>query len=402
MGIIAARMSRPRDPSRVSLGLCLALTLLVPGIQACAARGGTPPTLPPAADAERKPAALGEDAPGALEPQPPPPAGSAEMPPTAEAETAENAQAMALSRRTACATAPNEALVLVDDTQALLAETSCRAALWIDGLFGDRDDLDAAKRTHGYLETSVRHSEFDGTDLRTRLRVKFELPNVKERLSAFVGREDEEDFVRGRSEGFALRSQFPRVDDEEEWLAGLGYSLPDSKRLRANVRVGAASLSKPRVFVQGRLHYTLYSDPDDVVYARATPFWNSRIGFGLTTGLDYSHVLTPTLLARWTGVGTVSEKTEGFNWLSAVILYQNLREQRAIAYEGFVRGETRAPEPLYEFGARAIYRHPLVTDRLYGEFIVGYSFPRTDPDAAREGSYEVGFGLELPFGQNRE
>ena len=323
-------------------------------------------------------------------------------PPAAEAIADEAADAMVLKRRMACAPIPNDALVFVDDTQALLAETSCRAALWIDGLFGDHDDLDAAKRTHGYLETSVRHSEFDGTDLRTRLRVRFELPNIKERLSAFVGREDEDDFVRDRSEGFALRSQFPRVDDEEEWLAGLGYSLPDSRRLRANVKVGAASLRDPRVFVQGRLHYTLYSDPDDVVYARATPFWNSRIGFGLTTGLDYSHVLTPTLLARWTGVGTVSERTEGLNWLSAVILYQNLRDQRAIAYEGFVRGETRALEPLYEYGARAIYRHPLVPERLYGEFIVGYSFPRTDPNATRDGSYEVGFGLELPFGRSRE
>lgn len=327
----------------------------------------------------------------------PPPPGEPAPPPEAAA-AADTGDRVVLQRRRACAPVAGEDVMIVDDTQALLAETSCRAALWLDGLFGDRDDLEAAKRTHGYLETSVSHSEFDGTDFRTRLRVKFELPNIKQRLSAFIGREDEDDFVRDRSEGFALRSQFPRVEDQDEWLAGLGYSLPDSRRLRSSVKVGAASLRDPRVFVQGRLHYTVYSDPDDVLYTRLTPFWNSRVGFGVTSAIDYSHVLTPSLLARWSNVGTVSEKTEGMNWLSAVILYQNLREQRAIAYEGFVRGETEAPEPLYEYGARAIYRHPLVMNRLYGEFVLGYSFPRTDPTLPREGSYQVGFGIELPFG----
>ena len=297
-----------------------------------------------------------------------------------------------------CERVSADKIMVVDDTQALLEETGCRAALWLDGLFGE-DDLRSAQRTNGYLETSVSHSEFEGTDLRTRLRVRFELPNIKERLSAFVGREDEDDFVRGRSEGFALRSQFPRVNDESEWLAGLGYALPDTERLQTRIKVGASSLSSPRVFVQGRLHYNAYADAANLAYARLTPFWNSRIGFGVTTGFDYNHLLTPALLARWANVGTVSESSEGLDWLSALILYQNLREQRAMAYEAFIRGQTRAEEPLYEYGARAIYRHPLVRDRLYGEFVLGYSFPRTDPTLPRDGSYEVGFGLELPFGR---
>ncbi len=289
--------------------------------------------------------------------------------------------------------------MVVDDTEALLEETGCRAALWLDGLFG-ADDMAAAQRTRGRLETSISHSQFEGTKTRTRLRVRFDLPNIKERLSAFVGREDEESFVRGRNEGFALRSQFPRVGDEDQWLAGLGYSLPDTERLQTDVRVGAAGLSHPRVFVQGRLHYNLYADAANLLYVRTTPFWNSMIGFGITSGFDYNHVLTPALLARWANVGTVSEKTDGLNWLSAVILYQNLREQRAMAYETFVRGQTHAAEPIYEYGARTIYRHPLIANRLYGEFVLGYSFPRTDPTLNRNGSYEVGFGLELPFGRN--
>jgi hypothetical protein len=288
---------------------------------------------------------------------------------------------------------------IVDDASELLQETGCRAALWLDGLFGDHAHAEAAKNTHGYIETSVAYSEFNGFKSRTRLRVRFELPNLKERLSAFVGREDEDDFVRGRTEAFALRSQFPRIDDREEWLAGLGYALPDTERLQTSFRVGAASLSNPRVFVQGRLHYNLYADNNDLIYIRATPFWRTRDGVGLTLGLDYSRVLAEKLLLRLANTGTQSSSSDGVNWLTALILYQNLREQRALAYELFIRGETDAAEPLQEYGARTIYRQPLIPKKLYGEFIVGYGWPRTDPTLPREGSYEVGFGIELPFGQ---
>lgn len=287
---------------------------------------------------------------------------------------------------------------LVDDAQAVLEETGCRAALWLDGLFGKDADIAAAKRTHGYLETAVSYSQFEGFDTRTRLRVRFELPTLKERLSAFLGREDDDEFIQDRTEGFALRSQFPRIDDRDEWLAGLGYSLPDSKRLQTDIKVGAASLRKPRAFVRARLHYNAYADPSNLFYLRVTPFWRTREGVGVTVGADYSHVLSPPLLLRYSNVGTISEATAGVNWLSALILYQNLREERAIAYELFVRGDTDAAEPLYEYGGRTIYRHPLLPQKLYGEFILGYSWPRSDPDLPRRGSYEVGFGLELPFG----
>jgi hypothetical protein len=288
---------------------------------------------------------------------------------------------------------------MFDGTQALLAETGCRAALWLDGLFGGDPQIKSARRTHGYVETAVSYSQFEGFDTRTRLRVSFELPNLKERLSAFFGRDSEDDFIRDRSEAFGLRSQFPRIDDRDEWLAGLGYGLPSSERMQTDIKVGAASLSSPRVFVRGRLHYNAYATLTNLVYVRVSPFWQTRDGVGVTLGLDYNHVLTPKLLLRVSEVGTFSERTDGVDWLSAVILYQNLRKERAIAWQIFARGQTDDPEPIFEYGGRAIYRHPLMPQKLYGEFILGYSWPQDDPAVPRRGSYEAGFGLELRFGR---
>ncbi|MGQ0622306.1 MAG: hypothetical protein ACT4QA_20715 [Panacagrimonas sp.] len=291
---------------------------------------------------------------------------------------------------------------MVDAAQTVLEETTCNSALWLDGLVGEGGgDLDAARRTHGYVETTISHSEFNKTDIRTKARVRMELPNWERRLSAFVGLEDEDDFVRDRSEQFALRSEFPSVGDDDKWLAGLGYSLPSSERLQTDFRIGAASLTHPRAFVQARAHLNIYADELNLVYARLTPFYNSRLGFGATFGLDYDRVLSERLLLRFVESATRSESSGGLDWVSAIILYQNLGQQRGIAWEGFVRGQTQAAEPLDEYGLRAVLRFPILKDLLIGEFLSGYSW-RTDPDVPSDGSYLVGLGLKLPFGEKGE
>jgi hypothetical protein len=134
------------------------------------------------------------------------------------------------------------------------------------------------------------------------------------------------------------------------------------------------------------------------VYLRGTAFWTNQQGFGTNVGFDYTRVLSERFLLRAAEVGTISEKTEGLDWFSGLILYHNLREERGIAYELLIRGQTDEPEPLYEYGGRVVYRHPLLPKRLYGELLAGYSWPRIDPALDREGSAQVGISLEMPFG----
>lgn len=291
---------------------------------------------------------------------------------------------------------------VVDNMQETMEETTCAAALWLDGLFGEPRNLDTARRTSGFLETSVNWSEFKDWDERVRFRVRFKLPNLKDRVSAVFGRDNEEDVVRDRSEGFAVRSALPRAAEDDSWLAGLGYSFPGSQRFKTDFRVGVASITKPRTYVQQRARYIAYADEEDLFYIRGTAFWNNRVGFGFTSGADYSRVLTQTLLLRFTNVGTVSQETEGLDWFSGLILYQNLREERALAYELLIRGQTDEPEPLYEYGGRVVYRHPLLKRRLYAELLAGYSWPREDPDLKREGAAQAGLSLEIPFGQKED
>ncbi len=288
----------------------------------------------------------------------------------------------------------------VDWAREQIEETVCGATLWFDGLFGENRNLDAARGAYGRLETSYEYSEFYGAKTRTRFRLRVDLPNLQERASVFIGRDNDDDFIQDRSEGFALRSEFPQIDDRDKFFAGFGYGLPSNRRFRSDVKVGVRSLSNTRAFLQWRTEYLAYVDDVNLVQFRLTPFYSTRDGLGVTPGVDFSRVLTPRLLARWSNVGTHSDTTLGFDWRSAAVLYQGFGWQRGLAYEAFIRGVTETPVKLREFGLRLVYRQPIVGGRLYLQPLIGYSWPKEEPGIKREGAYLVGVGLELPYGKD--
>ena len=291
---------------------------------------------------------------------------------------------------------------VIDLTRRQLHQTLCGASLWFDGLFGEHDHVDAARSARGRLETSFTYSDFYGNKFRTRLDVRVDLPNLENRLSAFIGRDEENAYVQDRSEGFALRSQFPSINDDDEWLAGLGYSLPRNERFSSDFRVGVRSLRDPRLFVRTRLRYNLYADQNDLVHLRLTPFWNTRDQFGITPGVDYSRVLNPRRLFRFSNLGTITEKSRSFGWRSALIVYQALEEGRGVALESFIRGATRSEVSITEYGSRLIFRQPLFSQKLFLELVGGYTFPKQYRTESREGSSLLAIGLELPFGRKAE
>lgn len=289
----------------------------------------------------------------------------------------------------------------IDDAHRKLYETLCGAALWFDGLFGERNELAiaSARGTSGRFELSGLNSEYEGSKFRMRGNVRFDFPNFAKRWNAFLGRDDQDDFIRDRSEGLALRSQFLDFADENRWLAGLGYSLPGTYKERTDFRVGGKLGTEPEIFAQGRYRRNFLIDDRNLFHFRETLFWTNRDGFGSTTSLDFDHVVKRTMLLRWGNIGTVSESTDGLEWRSAMLLYQSLENARALAYEVFIRGETANEVPIKEWGARGVYRHPLLhRDWLAGEVVLGYSWPRFELEDPRQGSLTVGLGLEILVG----
>jgi hypothetical protein len=286
---------------------------------------------------------------------------------------------------------------VLDHASDRVHETVCGATLWFDGLFGERD-LASARGAYGRVEVSTENSEFEGEQVRVRFDARIELPALSRRLSAFVGRDNEDEVAQDRAEGLGLRSQANVLNQAEDWFAGVGYRLKDVWNVRSEFRVGVRDLGDPTAFAQLRNVWTAYEDDDDRIQLRLTPFWNTRDHAGVTAATDVDHALTVSRLLRWGSIATVAEETTGMQWRSALILYQNLRRRRALAFEIFERGATAAPVPVVEYGARTIYRQPFFDGRLFAELVLGYSWPRVDPALEREGSAAITAGLELPFG----
>ena len=167
---------------------------------------------------------------------------------------------------------------------------------------------------------------------------------------------------------------------------------------RSDFNVGVRNPRMPTAFVQNRFLWIPYSNSRNRVLVRMTPFWNTHDHLGVTTATDFDRILAEAFLLRWGNTGTVAQELHGFDWRTAMVLYQNLRGSSALAYEFFVRGATAAPEPLGEYGVRNVYRRPFFVESLIGELVLGYSWPRNDPALPREGSFDVGLGIEMPFG----
>jgi hypothetical protein len=319
---------------------------------------------------------------------------SAPAAPQPSAPTAERPNLHELCRQRA----PEEE-ALLDESRRKIAETFCSATLWFDGLFGGQPDIKNARAVSGRVELSTIYTEADGAQPKARLRLNYDLPNLKERVKLFLGRDEGDEFIHDRQEGFEIRSSVFGVETEDRWLAGLGYSPPGRWAERLDFRVGGNLGTAPEAFAQGRLRRNLFVGDSAVWRFRETVFYTNREGFGSTTSADFDRVLRHNLLFRWGTVGTFSEKTTGVDWRTAAVVYQNLGSRQAIAYELFIRGATDSDVAVREYGARGVYRRPLNRRWLYGELIGGYTWPRESADKPRQGSTMIGVGAELLFGR---
>lgn len=286
----------------------------------------------------------------------------------------------------------------IDRISNRLQKALCHTALWLDGVTGSDGDVLAARNTHGALQLTHLHSEYYGSKTRVRLDVRTDLPVLKRRLSAFAGLGDDEDIVKGRDESFAQRQQFRDRQRNNQWLAGLGYRLPSSRRYRSDFRVGLRGLSNPKIFVHNRYSFLAYAQNGRFLKLRETLFWTNQDSLGATTGIDMTLPLDKHVVFRWDSSGTYSGTSAGLDWHSAMIVYLNLLRGRGIAGEIFAHGETDHEVPVRDVGGRAYVNLPVTYDRLILQFSVGYSWPRSEARESREGSVNLSAGLELPFG----
>jgi hypothetical protein len=272
-----------------------------------------------------------------------------------------------------------------------------RSAMQVDQWFGSTADETTYMRTSGSIAPALLYDEFDGFQPRLRFEVDVPLPRLNERFHAFIGRVNRDEYVtERRPDSGAFARQYGPVDDDET-LLGIRYRQPrQGGRFEADAGLRIRTPLDP--FVKGSWRFTRGSSESTLFSLRETAFWQNSEKFGVTSRIDIERIFDDTWLLRWTGSGTISQRTEGVRGYAAFNVMRGLPNRRAICAELFTEGELDADVPLGNYGVKLAYRRSIARDWLVLETRLSLTFPKDEPWQRREASWGIGVGLEMFFG----
>jgi hypothetical protein len=286
----------------------------------------------------------------------------------------------------------------LDRTQRDIHDLASSSAMRIDRLFGSDRDRSAYKGAQGSIAPALLWDQFDGFQPKVRFRVDLPLPQLNERVAAFIGRVNRDEYVTERSQqSGAFQRQFGPAS-EEQTLAGIVYRTPSKQGSRFDAGAGVRLRFPLDPYVKGSYVYERGNTENGLLSLRETLFWQNSEHAGVTTRVDLERVLNECVLLRWTLSGSISQKSEGvFGYTTLMALY-GLPNRRAFAFEVGADGEADADVPVHEYGFKAAYRQSVYRDWLVLELRTSLTWPKEDPTQRRSSSWGVGVGFEMFFG----
>jgi len=285
----------------------------------------------------------------------------------------------------------------IDRAHAGVFNAVWRSGMRMDHWFGSTADEAAYMETSGSIAPALLYDEFDGFQPRLRFQVDMPLPRINERLHAFIGRVNRDEYVTERRPGSgAFARQYGPAQDDET-LFGIRYREPkQGGHFEADAGLRLTSPLDP--FVKGSWRFDKGTSETTLFSLRETAFWQNSEKFGLTSRADVERVFPNMWLLRATLSGTISQRTEGVRGYGAITAIRGLSGRRAIGGELFSEGEVDADVPLGNYGLKVAYRRSVSRDWLVLETRLSLTFPRDHPWQTREATWGVGVGLEMFFG----
>ena len=275
--------------------------------------------------------------------------------------------------------------------------TVAGSAAWFDGLFGDVRVDDDVYVSRAWLTGLVSWDEEDGVSPGVRLRARYVFPQMERKLGLLVGRGDADDLLSPADPAGGAIDRLP--ESERETVAGLEYVPLQGTGSRLSFSAGARIADPIDPYVRGRYRHLFPVGDDGLVRFRQTVFWRDSEGFGTTSAVDVEHRGASGFLVRWSLEGTVSEVSDGMKFDSGVTVYHSLGTRSALAWHGWLAGQSAAPVPTREFGLDLAYRRRLRWPWLIGEVSAGRAWRRERPADERHGVWLAGIAVEMQLGQ---
>ena len=270
------------------------------------------------------------------------------------------------------------------------------SAAWFDGLFGDERADDDVYVSRAWLTGFASWDEEDGVSPGLRLRARFVFPQMERKLGLLIGRGDADDRLSETDPGSSGLDRLP--GSESDTVAGLEYVPLQGTGSRLSFSAGARIADPIDPYVRGRFRHLFPIGNDALIRLRQTVFWRDSKGFGTTSAVDVERRRAGGFFVRWTAAGTVSEASHEVEYSAGVTVYHGLGSRSALAWHGWVGGETGLEVPTREYGADVAYRRRLKWSWLIGEVRVGRAWRREQVVDTRHEVLLARIGLEIQLG----
>jgi len=268
----------------------------------------------------------------------------------------------------------------------------------VDRWFGSADDDSVYRQTYGSIAPALLYTQYDGLRAQVRFNMNFPLPQINNRIHAFVGRFDPNEFITERDEpsGAIPRTYGPPTEDQT--LLGIGYRQPDKQGSRFDFGTGVRLRFPMDPYIKGSYVYERGKSVSGLFSVRETLFWQNSDGAGETTRFDLERVFDRQLLVRYTLSGTRSQMSEGLRGYSSILLVHGMSNRRSTAFEVGLDGQTEAKVPLHDYGFKGAYRQCILRPWLIMEVRSSVDWPKDFRWQHRHASLGVGLGFEMLLG----
>ena len=286
----------------------------------------------------------------------------------------------------------------LDRTRDTLYDTMWHSAEHVDRWFGSAEDDAVYRQAHGSIAPALLYTQYDGLRAQVRFNMSFPLPQINDRIHAYIGRFDPNEFITERDEpsGSIPRTYGPPTEDQT--LLGIGYRQPDKQGSHFDAGAGIRVSLPLDPYVKGSYVFEHGKSDSGLFSVRETLFWQTSEGAGETTRLDLERVFDQQVLARYTLSGTRSQRSAGLKGYSSILLLHGMADRRAVAFEVGMDGATQAEVPLHDYGFKAAYRQSFLRRWLIMEVRTSVDWPKDHQWQNRHASLGIGVGCEMLLG----
>lgn len=274
----------------------------------------------------------------------------------------------------------------------------CRVVKSIDAWFGSEEEFNASAFS-GKVIIGFREDEETGFDPKLRIRISARLPNMSKRFNAFIGRTDEDAFIRDAEQTGIDSLSNDLKDDDASWLIGLGYRNPNKKGFETSI--GAKISSGIQPYAKLRYRYHMQLSKNQSTRFTQTLFWQNDDGLGTTSNFQYGYKINKKQLLS-IGLGTTYRKdTEIWDTTSSITLYNKLKKNRGLSFRAYIQGESgeKSLVNVPEYGLSLSYRQPFLRPWLILKTSLENRWAHALEDSPRENYTKLGMQLEMLFGK---